>query len=76
MPVQMDEYLLVTAVAERQACAARREHAVPAAIACGGRVLSMPRMAVAYPAILTMQDVMAQVRSWRFWPSIRLWLNS
>ena len=77
MPFQIDECLLVTAAAEKQiARPARRERAVAAAIVCDGRVLAMPRMAVAYPAILTMQDVLEKLRRWRFWLRGHGWLDA
>lgn len=68
MSYEMNECLLVTAAAEKQiARPVRRERAVATAIVCDGRVLAMPRMAVAYPAMLSMQDVIEKIRHWRLW---------
>lgn len=77
MSFQIDACLLVTVEAEKQmARPVHRERAVAAAIVCDGRVLAMPRMAVAYPGMLPMQDVLEKLRRWRLWLRGKCWLDS
>jgi len=68
MSLQIDSCVLAAAEAATQiARPIRREGTVAAAISCDGKVLAMPRLAVAYPAILTMQQVLEKVEGWRLW---------